>query len=221
MFGEDVSDAAWLAQLAAHGLVRPSFVPPAPIRQLRDLTRTRTELTRDRTRELNRLEGLLEDAGVKLSMVTSRTLGVSTRAMLEALIAGERDPEVLADLAKARLRAKIPALREALVGRFNDHHAFLATLHLQVIDRLTEAIEELGVRIDAAMKQYAAFHTLICTIPGISGVVADIIVAETGADMTAFPTAARLASWAGTVPGVGVRPHVSVGVRPDVSVSAW
>lgn len=201
----DVSDAAWLADLAAHGLVRASFVPPQPVRQLRDLTRTRSALTNDRTRELNRLEGLLEDAGVKLSLVTSKTLGASTRLMLEAMIAGERNPDVLADLAKTRMRAKIPALREALVGRFNDHHAFLARVHLQVIDQLSAAIEDLTGRIDAAIgqiSQFAAFHALICTIPGVANVVADVVVAETGADMTCFPTAAQLASWAGTAPGL-------------------
>lgn len=197
----DVSDAAWLAQLAAHGLVRASFVPPEPIRQLRDLTRTRTLLTRDRTREYNRLESLLEDAGVKLSMVVTTIAGVSARQMLEALIAGERDPEVLADLAKSRLRAKIPALREALVGRFNDHHAFLARIHLDVIDKLDAGIAELTARIEIEMEAFGAFHTLICTIPGISAAVADVIVAETGADMKRFPTAKQLASWAGTSPG--------------------
>lgn len=197
----DVSDAAWLADLAAHGLVRASFVPPAPIRQLRDLTRTRTALTRDRGREINRLESLLEDAGVKLSAVASDLTGVSARAMLEALIAGERDPEVLADLARARLRTKIPALREALVGRFNDHHAFLARLHLEVIDQLSAAIEELTARIDEQMEPFRGFHTLICTIPGISALVADVVIAETGADMNVFPTAQHLASWAGTAPG--------------------
>ena len=203
----DVSDAAWLAQLGAHGLVRPSFVPPEPIRQLRDLTRTRTGLTRDRTRELNRLEGVLEDAGVKVSAVTTSTWGASTRAMLEALVAGERDPLVLADLAKSRLRAKIPALREALVGRFNEHHAFLVRLHLQVIDQLTAAIATLNERIEVALEPYRAFHTLICSIPGIGALVADVVIAETGADMSRFPTGAHLASWAGTVPGM----HESAG----------
>lgn len=198
----DVSDAAWLAQLAAHGLVRASFVPPAPIRQLRDLTRTRTGLVRDRGREINRLESLLEDAGVKLSSVATDLMGVSARAILEALIAGERDPEVLAELSRSRLRAKIPSLREALVGRFTDHHAFLARIHLEVIDRLSVAIEELTGRIDAEMEPFRGFHDLICTIPGISGLVADVVVAETGADMTRFPTAAHLASWAGTAPGL-------------------
>ncbi len=197
----DVADATWLAQLGAHGLVRGSFVPPAPIRELRDLTRTRTAITRERSREVQRLEKLLEDAGIKLSAVASDILGVSGRAMLEALIAGQRDPAVLADLAKRRLRSKIPALTEALTGRFTEHHAFLARLHLDLIDRHTEAIEELTGRIEVVIEPFQGFRDLICTIPGIGPITADVIVAETGADMTRFPTAEHLASWAGTSPG--------------------
>ena len=143
----DVSDAAWLAQLGAHGLVRGSFVPPEPIRRLRDLTRTRTGLTRARAQKIQRLEKLLEDAGIKLSAVAADITGVSGRAMLEALIAGQRDPTVLAELAKRRLRHKIPELAEALTGRFSEHHAFLARLHLDLIDQHTQAIEELTARI--------------------------------------------------------------------------
>ena len=197
----DVADATWLAQLGAHGLVSPSLVPPEPIRQLRDLTRTRTALTRERSREAQRLEKLLEDSGVKLSAVASNVLGVSGRAMLEALIAGERDPEALADLALGRLRSKIPALTHALTGRFTDHHAFLARVHLDLIDRHSAAIDEITERIAMLMEPFRAFHDLICTIPGISTLIADIVVAETGADMTRFPTADHLASWAGTTPG--------------------
>ncbi|MEN2745511.1 IS110 family transposase, partial [Sinomonas halotolerans] len=197
----DVADATWLAQLGAHGLVTGSFVPPAPIRQLRDLTRTRTAITRERTREVQRLEKLLEDAGIKLSSVASETLGVSSRAMLEALIAGERDPAALAGLARGRLRAKIPALTDALTGRFTEHHAFLARVHLDLIDRHSAALEQLTERIQDLMEPFRPFHDLICTIPGISTVTADIIVAETGADMSRFPTPDHLASWAGTAPG--------------------
>jgi len=197
----DVSDATWLAQLGAHGLVRGSFVPPEPIRQLRDLTRARTAITRERGREAQRLEKLLEDAGIKLSAVASDVLGVSGRAMLDALIAGDRDPGALADLAKRRLRSKIPALTEALTGRFSEHHAFLARVHLDLIDHHTHAIEELTKRIEVLMEPFRGFHTLICTIPGIGSLTADVIVAETGADMTRFPTAKHLASWAGTTPG--------------------
>ena len=197
----DVADATWLAQLGAHGLVRASFVPPEPIRQLRDLTRTRTAITRERGREVQRLEKLLEDAGIKLSAVASDIMGVSGRAMLEALIAGDRDPAVLADLAKRRLRSKIPQLTEALRGRFGEHHAFMARLHLDLIDQHTAAVEQLTARIEVVMEPFRGFRQLICTIPGIGPLTADVVVAETGADMTRFPTAAHLASWAGTTPG--------------------
>jgi len=197
----DVSDAAWLAELGAHGLVRGSFVPPEPIRQLRDLTRTRTTITRERAREIQRLEKLLEEAGIKLSSVATDISGVSGRAMLEALIDGQRDPAVLADLAKRRCTGKIPALTEALTGRFGDHHAFLARLHLDLIDQHTTAIDELSARIEVVIEPFRGARDLIVTIPGISTGVADVIIAETGADMTRFPTAGHLASWAGTCPG--------------------
>ena len=197
----DVSDAAWLADLGAHGLVRGSFVPPEPIRQLRDLTRTRTTITRERAREIQRLEKLLEDAGIKLSAVASDITGVSGRAMLAALIAGKRDPAELADLAKRRMRSKIPALTEALTGRFSDHHAFLARLHLNLIDQHSAAIDEITARIEVVIEPFRGARNLIVTIPGISTGVADVIIAETGADMARFPSAGHLASWAGTCPG--------------------
>ncbi|MHB2027853.1 MAG: IS110 family RNA-guided transposase [Acidimicrobiales bacterium] len=197
----DVSDAAWLAQLGAHGLVRPSFVPPEPIRQLRDLTRARTIVIRERSREIQRLQKLLEDAGVKLSSVATTITGPSGRSMLEALIAGVRDPDVLAELARGRLRAKIPELTEALTGRFNEHHAFLVRLHLEAIDHRTEAIDELTARIELMIEPFRAARDLLETIPGISTRAADVIVAETGADMSRFPTAKHLASWAGVCPG--------------------
>jgi transposase len=197
----DVSDATWLAQLGAHGLVRGSFVPPEPIRVLRDLTRARTAITRERSREIQRLEKLLEDAGIKLSAVASDITGVSGRLMLAALIEGQRDPAVLADLAKRRLRSKIPALTEALTGRFSDHHAFLARVHLNLIDQHTDAIDEITARIEVVIEPFQGFRDLICTIPGIGPLTADVIIAETGADMTRFPTAGHLASWAGTTPG--------------------
>src|SRR5665811_1212277 len=197
----DVSDATWLAQLGAHGLVRGSFVPPEPIRQLRDLTRTRTAVTRERARELQRMERLLEDSGIKLSSVASDITGASGRAMLEALIAGQRDPAVLADLAKRRLRQKIPALTEALTGRFSEHHACLTRVHLDLIDGHTQAIDEVTDRIEQVIEPFRGFRELIATIPGINTLVADVITAETGADMSRFPTASHLASWAGTCPG--------------------
>ena len=197
----DVSDATWLAQLGAHGLVRASFVPPQPIRELRDLTRTRTAITRERSREVQRLEKLLEDAGIKLSSVASDIVGVSGRAMLQALVEGERDSSVLADLARLSLRKKTPQLVEALTGRFTDHHAFLVRMHLGLIDQHTAAIEELSERIEVVIEPFRGFCDLICSIPGIGPTTAQVITAETGADMTRFPTAGHLASWAGVCPG--------------------
>ena len=197
----DVSDAAWLAQLGAHVLVRGSFVPPEPIRQLRDLTRARSAIVRERSREIQRLEKFLEDSGIKLSAVASDITGVLGRAMLEALVAGERDPEKLAELAKKRLRIKISQLTEALRGRFNDHHAFIVRVHLDLIDSHTRAITEIAQQIEVTMIPFASARDLLITIPGISITVVDVIVAETGADMNRFPTAGHLASWAGTCPG--------------------
>jgi hypothetical protein len=167
---------------------------------LRDLTRTRTAVTRERTREIQRLEKLLEDAGIKLSSVASDLTGVSGRAMLEALIAGQSDPAAMAELAQKRMRAKIPQLTEALHGRFTSQHAFLTRMHLDLIDQHTAAIEQLTDRIEVVIEPFRSFRDLICTIPGIGGRTADIIVAETGADMTRFPTAQHLASWAGAEP---------------------
>ncbi len=197
----DVSDAAWLAQLAAHGLVRGSLVPPPPIRQLRDLNRTRTGWVRDRSREIARLERLLEDAGIKLSSVASELNGVSCRAMLSALINGERDPVVLANLAKRRLRTKIPVLVEALTGRFSDHHAYLARMHLEAIERHDARIVDIEARIEVLMEPFQAFRELICSIPGISHTVADVVIAETGGDLTRFASPQHLTSWAGVCPG--------------------
>jgi len=197
----DVSDSTWLAQLGAHGLVRGSFVPPQPVRELRDLTRTRTAVTRERTREWQRLEKLLEDSGIKLTSVATDISGPSGRAMLQALIDGVRDPAVLADLARAQLRNKLPALTEALAGRFGEHHAFLARLHLKLIDEHTAALQDITSRIEVVIAPFCRARDLIVTVPGISTTLADIIIAETGADMSRFPTDAHLASWAGTTPG--------------------
>ncbi|WP_137811262.1 IS110 family transposase, partial [Gordonia sp. GAMMA] len=197
----DVSDAAWLAQLAAHGLLRASFVPPEPIRRLRDLTRTRTAITRERGREIQRLEKVLEDAGIKLSVVVSDINGVSSRFMLQALVKGERDPAVLAELSVKQLRRKIPALTQALQGRFTDHHAFLVELHLDFITEHTTRIDALTERIEKVMAPFQAKRDLICTIPGISTTTADVIIAETGGQMAQFPTPGHLASWAGVCPG--------------------
>jgi transposase len=197
----DVSDAAWLADLGAHGLVRASFVPPEPIRVLRDLTRARTVITQERTREIHRLEKLLEDAGIKLSSVATDITGVSGRLMLAALIDGRDDPAVIADLAKRRLRSKIPLLTEALNGHFTAHHAFMARLFCDRIDAHTADIQRLSARIEEAMEPFRAVRELLISIPGFSTTVAEVFIAETGAQMSVFPTAGHLASWAGTAPG--------------------
>jgi transposase len=197
----DVSDAAWIAQLVEHGLVRPSFVPPPGIRRLRDLTRYRTALLQERTREVQRLEKVLEDAGIKLSVVASHVWSASTRAMIEALIAGERDPQVLANLARTRMRPKIPALRRALVGRFDAHHAFLCRAMIGRIDSIDTTVRALTGQIESQIAPFQAAVDRLDTIPGINARLAQIIIAETGADMSRFPTAAHLASWAGMCPG--------------------
>lgn len=197
----DVHDAEWLAQLVEHGLVTPSFVPPPAIRDLRDLTRYRKTLIEERTREVQRLEKLLEDAGIKLSSVASSTLTVSGRAMIEALIAGERDPAVLANLAQRRLRRKIPELTEALHGRFRDHHALIAAEMLARIDAADAAIARLCVEIERVVEPFRDLIALLITIPGIAHRAAEVILAEIGIDMSVFGTAERLASWAGMCPG--------------------
>jgi transposase len=197
----DVADAAWLCQLGECGLLKASFVPPEPIRHLRDLTRYRSTLAAELGREAQRLEKELEDAGIKLSTVATDILGVSGRAMLTALIDGERDASVLAQMAKARMRPKIPALVEALTGNFGEHHAFLCRLHLERIDQLKAAIADLSARIEEEMLPFAQQLELLETIPGVGRATAEVIVAETGADMARFRTAGHLASWAGVCPG--------------------
>jgi transposase len=198
----DVSDAAWLAQLGAHGLLRASFIPPEPVRHLRDLTRARSMAARDRARIVQRLEKFLESSGIKLSAVATDLTGVSARAMLEALVAGERDPKVLAELAKRTLRHKIPALIDALQGRFTEHHAFMVSQYLAQLDTQQATIDALTARIETVIAPFAMARDALVTIPGISQTVAEVIIAETGADMTVFPTAAQLASWAGVCPGM-------------------
>jgi transposase len=197
----DVCDAGWIAQLVEHGLVRPSFVPPPPIRRLRDLTRYRSALIGERTREKQRVEKVLEDAGIKLSAFISDIFGMSGRAMLAALINGQRDPQVLAEYARARMRRKIPALVEALTGRFTEHHAFLCRMMLAHIDGLDAAIAEVTGQIEAEMQPFQAVADRLDTIPGVNQRTAQTIIAEIGVDMTRFPTAAHLASWAGVCPG--------------------
>jgi transposase len=218
----DVSDAAWLADLCAHGLIRSSFVPPEPIRMLRDLTRMRTSIVQERSREISRLEKALEAPGIKLSVVASSLTGVSANRMLQALVAGERDPEVLADLAVPQMQPKHDQLAAALTGRFSEHHAFVIGMHLRRIAEHDTAINEVADRIEVMLEPFRElreFRDLICTIPGISTTVADVVLAETGGDMSVFPTAGHLAAWAGLAPGqnesAGRRKHATT--RPGNS----
>jgi transposase len=197
----DVKDCAWIAQLLEHGLVRGSFVPPAPIRELRDLTRYRKALIQEQTREANRLHKVLEDAGIKLGSVASDVLGVSGRAMLEALVAGTTDPDVLADLARGALRKKLPALRQALAGRFRAHHAFLVAQLLAHLDYLDEMVETLSAQIDVVIAPFSEEVARLDTIHGVNKRTAEVIIAEIGVDMSVFPSAGHLASWAGLCPG--------------------
>ena len=205
----DVKDSEWLAQLLECGLLRPSFVPPVPIRELRELTRYRTQQVRDRAQEVNRLCKVLEDAGVKLSTVATNVIGVSGRAMLLALTEGVTDPDTLAALARGKLRSKIPELRRALQGRFQSHHAFVVTQILAKIDFLEEALAQLTAELEARLRPFEAAMTGLDTIPGVNRVTAMMIVAETGADMARFPSADHLCSWAAICPGQ----HESAGKR--------
>jgi len=197
----DVSDAAWLCQLAEAGLLRASFVPPKPIRALRNLTRYRKAQIQERSREANRLHKALEDTGIKLDCVATDILGASGRAMLDALIAGTTDPEVLADLAKGRLRRKLPLLREALEGRFDRLHATWIGAILAHVDFLDEQIERLSEAIEEQIRPFAPAVELLCTIPGIQQRGAECIIAEIGTDMSVFPSPKHLASFAGQCPG--------------------
>jgi transposase len=197
----DMGDAAWIAQLLEHGLLRGSFVPPEPIRELRELARYRKTQIAERQREANRLHKVLQDAGIKLSSVASDVLGASGRAMVEALIAGTSDPAALADLAKGRLKAKTPALREALEGRFKPVHALLCRQILDHLGFLDEAIDALGMAIEERLRPFAPEVARLRTIPGVAKRTAEVLVSEIGVDMSRFPTAGHLASWAGMCPG--------------------
>lgn len=198
----DRLDAIWLCKVAERQMLRPSFVPPIPIRRLRDLTRYRVALIADRTAEKQRVEKLLEDAQIKLSVVASDIFGVSGRDMMAAMIGGQRDPKVLAQLARSRMRVKIPALEEAFVGYFTDHHRFLLTKMLARIDQLSADITDLDTQIEADLAPFAEAAARLDDIPGVGPTAAAVIIAEVGLDMTRFPTPAHLASWAKFAPGV-------------------
>src|SRR5919108_5595080 len=174
----DVQDAEWICQLVEHGLVRPSFVPPRPLRELRDLVRYRKAKIQERTREVQRLEKVLQDAGIKLSSVASQVLGVSGRAMLDALVSGTHEPELLAQLARGTLRRKLPALRDALQGRFTDHHALLVSQMLAQIDFLDETVETLSQRVKEQTAPFSRELELLDTIPGVDRPTAEMLIAE-------------------------------------------
>ena len=196
----DVNDATWLADLLAHGLIRGSFVPDEQTQEMRTLLRTRKQLVRERSSHVQRLQKTLEDANIKLDSVISDILGLSGRRMIEALIAGETDPEALAALAHRRIKATPDELEAALRGRVTRRHRFLLRLHLQQIDAIDAAIEEIDQEVDADVEPFRAAIALLTTIPGVSVLSAEIILAEIGRDMSRFPTAGHLVSWAGLCP---------------------
>lgn len=212
----DVKDAEWIAQLVAHGLVRPSFVPPKPIRELRELTRYRRAQIEERGREAQRLDKVLQDSGIKLSSVASDILGKSGRAMLTALVDGTTDPELLAELSLGKLRKKIPELREALEGHFARHHAVVVSSILSKLEFLDGLVESLSAEIDRVIAPFAAQRDLLATMPGIDTRLAEGILAEIGPDMSRFSTPGHLASWAGMCPGQ----HESAGKRRAAATPA-
>jgi transposase len=208
----DMADAEWLADVVAHGMVRPSVVPDPPVRELRELTRYRKTQIDERTREIQRLEKVLQDAGIKLTSVASKVMSKSSRDMIEALIAGERDPGVLAEMARGRMRPKRDALSEALAGRFGAHHGIVARRILDHIDFLDTSIEALDDAVRDRLGPFEAAVALLDGIPGWGQRTAEIFLAETGADMSRFPTSAHLASWCRVCPGN----HESAGKRKPV-----
>ncbi|WP_419949615.1 IS110 family transposase [Candidatus Palauibacter sp.] len=226
----DVKDSEWLARLLEHGLLKGSFVPPRAIRDLRDLTRLRKALTRDRSRQIARVAKILELANVKLGSVVTDIMGVTGRAILEAMVRGEEDPEVLAGLARGSLVRKRMELAEAVPGLIRDHHRFLLRSHLDTIDYLSQRIEDLDQRIEEATRPFAAALALLESIPGVATRSAEAMLAETGDDMSKFPTAGHLASWARVCPGnhesAGKRRSASTGkgngwLRAALSQVAW
>ena len=205
----DIKDSEWIAQLLQHGLLRPSFIPPRPTRELRDLTRQRTQLTAEKTAVANRIQKVLEDANIKLGSVASNVLGVSGRDMIEAIIRGEFDPVKLADLARRRLRGKIPQLRVALQGSVTEHHRFLLRSLMDHLNHLERMIRRFDERIEEALDPFAERVGRLMTIPGVDRRVAEIVLAEIGREMVRFPTAGHLSSWAGLASGN----HESAGKR--------
>jgi len=205
----DVNDATWIADLLAHGLIRGSFVPPAPIQELRDLTRTRTQLVREVARHTLRLQRVLEDANLKLAAVVSDLLGVSGRAVLDALVAGEADPARLADLTHGRLHVARTTLVAALDGRVTPHHRFLLQLHLGQIDALRAAVRDLEARLEEALHPFRAQVERLKTVPGFRDIAVRVVLGEIGVDMGRFPTAGHVRSWGGFCPGL----HESAGKR--------
>jgi transposase len=226
----DVNDAGWIAELLAHGLIRSSFVPPAAIQDVRDLTRTRKQLVREVCQHALRIQKTLEDANIKLSSVISNVLGVSGRAMLDAMIAGESDPAKLAQLADPHLKASAEELTEALRGRVTANHCFLLKLHLDQIDGLRRAIRDVEARLEDLLEPFRPQVKLLTTIPGVSETLAHVVIAEIGVDMSRFPTAAHLVSWSGLSPRLdeSAGKHHSTRLRrgapwlkPDLVQAAW
>ena len=215
----DIADAEWLADVAAHGMVRPSFVPPPQV-QTREITRYRKTQVTVHAQEIQRLDKVLQDAGIKISSVASQVLGKSTRAMIEALIAGEHNPAILSAMALGRMRPKMSALADALVGRFSAHHGAVARSILDHIDFLDQAIARLDMEVAAHLGPFLNAVDLLQTIPGVGRGVAEVIVAETGADMGRFPSPGHLAAWAGVAPAN----HESAGKRRPAGTrdgAAW
>ena len=196
----DMNDATWIADLLAHGLIRSSFVPPAPIQELRDLTRTRRQLVHEIARHVLRVQKTLEDANLKLTQVISDIVGVSGRAILNALVAGETDPDRLVDLTRGRLKASRAELLDALHGRVTDHHRFMIKLHLSQIDALETAVATIEARIGDALGPFRAAVSLLTTMPGLSETTARVLIAEIGTDISRFPSVGHLISWAGLCP---------------------
>jgi len=197
----DVNDATWISDLLAHGLIRGSFVPPTPVQEMRDLTRTRKQLVREAAQHIQRIQKTLEDANIKLDSVVSDILGVSGRAILDALVGGENDPERLVDLTTGRLRTPRKELVEALRGHVQPHHRFLLKLHLEQIDSLNKAVRDVEARLGDVLQPFRDLEELLITIPGVSQTTAQVILSEIGTDMSRFPTAGHLISWAGLCPG--------------------